>query len=85
MSCRVEMLTLTELMVFIHQLITVELNLAEMIKTAEHLPKHDLRLELNTIIDVRAIMRPEMVKVLLAKIEFSPEASDDNNAPIASV
>ena len=70
-------LSLLELMVVTHQLIFAARQVRDFAQTLSQAGGSPALLQLNTNIDVHGIMKPEMVKVLLSKIEFSNTASED--------
>jgi len=77
------LLTLVELMVFISQLIFIHFQLRDidaMMRAASPSGgEAEIKVKMN--LNIAAIMRLEMVKALLTKVEFSPVASDDEGEP----
>lgn len=73
-----KMLSFVELMVFTYNLIVLALQHAEVGKMVEAAcPTGSREFQVSFQFSVPDIMRPEMVKVLLDKIEFSETASDE--------
>lgn len=73
-----EMLTFAELMVFVYQLIIVMANLIKIQETmGETLAEKGAEIKLNISFSVDEIMKPEVVKQLLSKIDFSDSPSNE--------
>ena len=71
-----ELLTLAELMVFVHEIIVLSLHAAKAQRMVETMPDQPMELEVKSVLDINEIMKPEIVKVLLGKIEFSQVSAD---------
>jgi hypothetical protein len=71
-----KMLTLPELMVFIYNLIELSMRATEVFRMMQNVPHAEAQVKLSITMSMEEIMRPEMVRVLLSKIEFSNEPSD---------
>jgi hypothetical protein len=75
------MMTLPELMMFTHQLITLReqmLQLDRMMRAAGPNPPEEVNVTLR--VSMKHLMRPEMVKFLLSTIKFEAEPSDAERA-----
>lgn len=75
------MMTLPELMVFTFNLIVLAQQSTEVARMVEAIPNPPDAISVTFRLCVDDIMRPEMVKALLAKIEFSKEPSDAETEP----
>jgi hypothetical protein len=76
-----QILTLTELMFFTSQLIFILAQMRDIAKMMEAVSSQggETNVKVQMDVSIDQIMRPEMVKVLLSKLDFSKTASDDNN------
>jgi hypothetical protein len=73
-----KMMTLVELVVFTYNLIMLKISYDEasrMVRAIE--PQGNLTVQISETFSIENLMRPEMVKALLSKIEFAKTASDD--------
>lgn len=70
------MFSLTELMVFTYQLIFLSSQAAEVDKMFQHVESGEFTVQITYHFREDDIMRPEIVKTLLSKIEFSDSPSD---------
>jgi hypothetical protein len=73
------MLSLVELMVFTYHLLMIKAQALEVTAMLRNAPQHDgeTQIKVKFNFKIEDVMRPEMVKFLLGKIEFSRVASDD--------
>ena len=74
-----KLLSLVELMVFTYNLIVLQMQAHEVNEMLRTAPPAETRIQVQFALNLAEIMRPETVKVLLSKIEFSPVASDEAN------
>jgi hypothetical protein len=72
-----KLLSLVELMVFTYNLIILKMQTYEVNEMLRTAPPAETRIQVKFALNIEEIMRPEMVKALLGKIEFSPVASDE--------
>ncbi|MDB5353048.1 MAG: hypothetical protein JWN86_4295 [Planctomycetota bacterium] len=74
-----KMLTFVELMVFVYQLSVLQYEVMQMQTTFAHIVTEEVKLEVKMKFAIDDVMRPELVKVLLRRIDFSSIACDELN------
>jgi hypothetical protein len=73
----IDRVSFEELMVMTSEMIRLALSLREFQEQAKDLKNAEVHLKLNTMISPAAILKPDVVRVLLSKIEFSAIAAEE--------
>lgn len=73
----IKRITLAQLCVLVHQLIVLQAEMPAIVRDVEGIKAETVKIQVNTQIDLAAIMQPAMVKVLLSKVEFYPQAAEE--------